>query len=333
MKTKRLSRITVKDADKGEVEAVFSTLDVIDADGDVTLKGAFEDGAAVVVSAYGHKSWDGALPVGKGTIRETDTEAILDAQFFMDTEGGRETFTVVKELGELQEWSYSLHDVESERGQKDGQTVNFLKKVRVKEASPVLMGAGVATRTLAAKGAKAWAEMDGSFEATQEDLRTAIEGDLVPDDLGDDEYAYVSIQGTFTDRVVATLRRSGEDAVTYQYSWSRSEAGEIALADRAEVDLTVAVTEKDARFADHTARVLCGVKAYTDRAAALAALRTKEGRGISEANRERLKGFASALREAADGLDELTPVSHEEPELSDEVGREFARFVALTHGG
>ena len=36
----------------------------------MTLKGAFTTGQAVVVSAYGHGSWEGKLPVGKGVIRE-----------------------------------------------------------------------------------------------------------------------------------------------------------------------------------------------------------------------------------------------------------------------
>ena len=71
MSTKSLGRFEVKDADKGQVAAVFSTFDVVDLDGDVTKSGAFEDGAEVVISAYGHQSWQGMLPVGKGTIRQT----------------------------------------------------------------------------------------------------------------------------------------------------------------------------------------------------------------------------------------------------------------------
>jgi hypothetical protein len=150
---KALLGVEIKSVAKGEVTAVFSTLDVIDSDGDVTIKGAFENGAPVRISAYGHTSWDGVLPVGIGTIREQGKEAILDGRFFMDTSGGRDTFTTVKELGEagLQEWSYGYDPVQYDFGEFDGRQVRFLRKVKVHEVSPVLLGAGVGTRLVSAK--------------------------------------------------------------------------------------------------------------------------------------------------------------------------------------
>lgn len=156
MNAKNLSRVQVKDADKGEITAVFATLGVIDSDGDVTVKGAFPNDVPVVISAYGHTSWQGAKPVGKGTIREIGDEAILEGQFFLDTVEGRDTFTVVKELGELglQEWSYGYDPVKFSFGEHEGQPVRFLEELAVHEVSPVLKGAGVGTRVLSAKGAK-----------------------------------------------------------------------------------------------------------------------------------------------------------------------------------
>lgn len=165
--------VRVKDADKGLVEAVFSTFNVLDSDGDITLPGAIKDGAEVVISAYGHQSHWGSLPVGKGRIRTTDTEAILEGQFFLDTTGGRETFAVVKELGPLGEWSYSLHDVTSKSGEIDGRRVNYLESIGlIKEVSPVLMGAGVNTRTLAAKG---FDTLRAEIDATVAAVKSAIE--------------------------------------------------------------------------------------------------------------------------------------------------------------
>ena len=153
MSTKSLHRVEVKDADRGEVTAVFATLGVKDSDGDVTLPGAFEDGSEVVISAYGHTSWQGLLPVGKGTIREVGNEAILSSQFFMDTQAGKDTFTVVKNLGAQGEWSYGYDPVKYSFGEHDGEQVRFLESLKVFEVSPVLLGAGVGTRTLAAKAA------------------------------------------------------------------------------------------------------------------------------------------------------------------------------------
>lgn len=158
--TKSLSRVEVKDADKGEIVAVFATLGVIDSDNDVTVKGAFSNDAPVVISAYGHTSWQGVKPVGKGVIREIGNEAVLEGQFFLDTVEGRDTFTVVKELGGLglQEWSYGYDPVKFSYGEHEGQKVRFLEELKVHEVSPVLVGAGVGTRLLTAKSGLKFSE-------------------------------------------------------------------------------------------------------------------------------------------------------------------------------
>ncbi len=155
MDTKRLVHVEVKDADRGEVTAVISTFNEIDSDGDVTLAGAFEDGATMPISAYGHASWAGALPVGVAKLRQTDQEGIADGQFFMDTPEGKSTFTVVKRLAEmgLGQWSYGYDPVKHSFGEMAGRRVRYLEKIAVHEVSPVLQGAGVNTRTLSAKGA------------------------------------------------------------------------------------------------------------------------------------------------------------------------------------
>lgn len=147
-------RLEVKDADRGQVRAVVSTYNVIDKDGDVTLPGAFEEGATVPISAYGHKSWEGALPVGLATLKSGARAAVAEGQFFMDTTHGRDTFTTVKELAAqgLGEWSYGYDPVKYSFGEHEGQQVRFLEQVKVHEVSPVLLGAGVDTRTLSAKG-------------------------------------------------------------------------------------------------------------------------------------------------------------------------------------
>lgn len=150
MFTKALSGLKITDASEGRVQAVFATFDVKDHDGDVTLKGAFGN-QQVRISAYNHKSWSGALPVGKGTISETGDGAVLDGQFFVNTTHGADTFETVKQMGDLQEWSYGYDVDDSERGTKDGAPVRFLKALTVHEVSPVLLGAGLGTRTLAAK--------------------------------------------------------------------------------------------------------------------------------------------------------------------------------------
>lgn len=171
------------DSAKGEVTAVFARFNVKDHDGDVTLPGAFRDGAGVRVSAYNHASWAHALPVGKGTISTTDEVAVADMKFFMNTQQGRETFEVVKELGALGEWSYGYDVIESSRGNLGGEDVQFLKTLDVHEVSPVLLGAGIGTGTLSVKSVK---DMDADALVKQ---ATAVVARLVeleidpPDEL------------------------------------------------------------------------------------------------------------------------------------------------------
>ena len=99
MHLKTFTGLTVKSADLGQVSAVFSTFNVVDHDGDITLPGAIKDGTEVVISAYGHSSHWEKLPVGKGVIRTTDAEVILEGEFFMDTTHGRDTRSEERRVG------------------------------------------------------------------------------------------------------------------------------------------------------------------------------------------------------------------------------------------
>jgi len=151
----------------GEFEAVFATLGVVDHDGDVTVKGAFTEGQDVPVASYGHEHR--LLPVGLGTVHERDGKAILNGQFFLDTEAGREHYLTLKHLGGLQQWSYAFDVEEQESGPFDGKQVRFLKKLKVHEVSPVLVGAGVDTQTTDIKSvqkAVTRSEVDGDHPAS-----------------------------------------------------------------------------------------------------------------------------------------------------------------------
>lgn len=179
--------VTFKESgDAGGFRAVFSTLNVIDKDGDVTLPGAFKDGEAVRISFWGHRWQD--LPVGKGVIGSDQQEAWVDGQFFLDTEAGRETYQTVKNLGELQEWSYGYDVLDESYGDFDNQKVRFLRGLKVIEVSPVMLGAGVNTRTQAIKaGARHTAK---EFEHIQAIHDLAVELGAkcaTADDSGDGE--------------------------------------------------------------------------------------------------------------------------------------------------
>jgi hypothetical protein len=152
MNRKSFAQAEIKAADKGQVVAKIATLNVIDKDGDVILPGALQR-TDVVISAYGHESWSGSLPVGKGVFYEEGDALMFEGEFFMDTTHGRDTFITVKNLGALGEWSYSLQNVTSEPVQVDGVRANGIKGFGATEVSPVLVGASVGSETLSTKSA------------------------------------------------------------------------------------------------------------------------------------------------------------------------------------
>jgi hypothetical protein len=151
--------VEIKSEERGEVTAIFATFNVVDKDGDVTLPGAFTEGARTDVSSYGHQIHFGGVPVGEGVIRSNRKEARIEATFYMDTIEGANTFRLIKARGSRQEWSYGYDVLNApETMLIDGVKANVLRKLEVLEVSPVWRGAGVGTRTVAAKAAQDAAE-------------------------------------------------------------------------------------------------------------------------------------------------------------------------------
>lgn len=149
---RKLATLELKaDGPEGSFRATFSTLNVVDLDGDVTLPGAFQDGKEVLISQYGHQ-W-GSLPAGKGVIHADDNAAWVDGQFFLDTTHGKDTYTTVKNLATVQEFSYGFQVMKASYGEQDGKQVRFLEAVDVFEVSPVMRGAGMNTGLQSIKGA------------------------------------------------------------------------------------------------------------------------------------------------------------------------------------
>ena len=167
MKTFRKSLpFELKASSTGEFRAVFATLNVIDHDGDVTVPGAFKDGAEVIVGSFGHKTAD--LPVGKGIIHANDREAAVEGQFFLDTQPGKDTYQTVKNLGGLGEWSYVFSVLKQSFGEKDGRPVRYLEDMKVFSVDPVLAGAGIDTRTTDIKGLSFLEHVEDVDEAVRE---------------------------------------------------------------------------------------------------------------------------------------------------------------------
>jgi hypothetical protein len=244
--------VKIGDENKGEVKAVFSTLNVVDKDKDVTLPGAFGE-QNVRISAYNHQSWQGELPVGKGTINEHGDEAILNGRFFMDVPKARDTFLTIKNLGGLMEWSYGYDILERSQGKfpegdEKGEDVQFLKKLKVHEVSPVILGAGENTRTIGAKGSKAAlsaSQVTAALAATRR-IMAALNADTPPQaqaifDLID------TLQNAVGDSQTSDLDFEGGIKLSEHLVWVTSEV--VTVSDRV-IDLIKLRQEKGENISD-----------------------------------------------------------------------------------
>lgn len=183
--TKAILAMEVKSEAEGEIEAVFARFETKDLEGDWTLPGAFEDGAKVRISAHEHASWakrGGLLPVGRGVIKTTDSDARLVGRFFLNTAHGRDTFETIKALDELQEWSYG-YDV-LERGEltsplKSLGVKQVFKRLYVHEVSPAFRAVGVGTGTVSLKAYTTGIEELEAREAERAKYREAAEHEFI----------------------------------------------------------------------------------------------------------------------------------------------------------
>jgi hypothetical protein len=154
---KSFGTFEIKDANTGSVEAIIATLLVVDKDEDVITESAIPDGAKVSMSAYGHDAVFGTAPVGKGKLVTEGNMVAFKGRLFLGTQRGRDTFETLKEMGSDQEWSFGFRilgaEVPDDAWKKRGAR-RMLTKLDCFEVSPVIVGAGVGTRTVGVKGAK-----------------------------------------------------------------------------------------------------------------------------------------------------------------------------------
>jgi hypothetical protein len=146
--------IDVKQFDgEGTGVARIATLNVIDDDDDLTLPGAFtwEDQWAKVQPAHDSRHF----MLGKAHLVERDNEAHGEFKLNLETQAGKDWYSTLKfdmENGKpLQEWSYGYYPVEFAFEERDGRRVRILKKLKVHEISPVMLGAGENTGTVDVK--------------------------------------------------------------------------------------------------------------------------------------------------------------------------------------
>ena len=167
--TKAITGFEIKSADRGEVTAVVSTLNVVDREGDVILSGAVADGSVVKISAYDHDVILKELPpVGLGRLSIRGDQVIMEGTYFLKTARGLDAFETVKGLGPHSDWSIGFEKAVKTAPLTDSWRAKGARRViasmRILETSPVTTGANPLTGTLAAKAAQAAVEAVDSAE-------------------------------------------------------------------------------------------------------------------------------------------------------------------------
>jgi hypothetical protein len=177
--------VALKQLDEaGRGLARIATLSAVDHDGDTYAPGAFAaaDGAEQFVVVRDSHSRQG-VSLGKARLYEEGDEALAAFALNLDTEAGREWHAALKfDLdaersggAPLQEWSYGFRILDAVQETRDGERVRVLKKLKVHEISPVVVGAGIGTATLALKSGLPFGQQIEAAIAALDDIAERAE--------------------------------------------------------------------------------------------------------------------------------------------------------------
>ena len=352
----------LKELNEGRGRAVFATLNVIDKDGDVTLPGAFGEQRAKLVGAH---QWH--LPnIGVATIREEGDLAIADFEFYLGMESAKEWYEALRrnyENGVPQEWSYGFDVLEEETGDYQGKRVRYLKRLKVHEVSPVMVGAGEGTMTLAVKDLKravaphSTATSDAAWDGPANERRVRSGEDLAyyrriyawqdPDADPATKSAWRFIHheinadgdpGAANIRACTTaigILNGGRGIDISVQPWARDReaiwrhlARHLRDADQEPPELR-SLGDGRVKLADAFASIeasLSEAREIVERCRALATLRRKEGRVLSRANRERLSRLRELLSEVEHDIAALLESAEPQAE-KDRVAKLYLAYL------
>jgi len=302
--------IELKD-DSGQVEAVFSLFNSLDSDGDVVVPGAVKSGFKnnQVPMVWSHK-WD--MPIGKGTISQDDDKAVFKGEFFMDTESGKEAYNLVKNMGDMQQWSfgYKVNDSEfSKTKDSDGDDTNarLLKDLTVYEVSPVLVGANQDTYTLAIKSNTELLKEITEVKSEQEEVveSSSCNCNCGSKSYGDDEDEMKSCKYNEGGPCAKDGKKSdskGKGNCKYGNGGNCMKEYE----DEKKSDEDLEVSQEDSKsFSEEVKDVLAALDDLVARAKAISMLRGEDGRKLGVKATEALRAVADDLNDAWTEIDEF----------------------------
>ena len=303
----------------GKVSAVFSVFNSLDSDGDVVLPGSIKSGfkSGDVPMVWAHK-WD--MPIGKGRIKEDDGKATFDGEFFMDTDSGQEAYKIVKNMGDMQQWSfgYRVNDAETapfkSADSENEQDARYLKDLTVFEVSPVLVGANQETYTMAIKSNKELVEDlvedekksvlgTGSFQKEEPEAEVPSEE---PSEEPTEEVVEEEEKSITVDMLI-------ENPALYlkELQKVRNSIKEATIETQESEEIEV--SEKSQTFSEQVKDVLAALDDLMVRATAIAMLRAKDGRTLGTKATEALRAVQEDLSDAWVELDQFIENVGSEP--------------------
>lgn len=293
----------LKEEAEGKVSAVFSVFNSLDSDGDVVLPGSIKSGfkSGDVPMVWAHK-WD--MPIGKGRIKEDDGKATFDGEFFMDTDSGQEAYKIVKNMGDMQQWSFGYRVNDAERApfksadSEDEQDARYLKDLTVFEVSPVLVGANQETYTMAIKSNKELVE-----DLVEEEKKSVLgsssfqkeepEAEVPSEEPSEEEEKSITVDELIENPALYLKELQAVRDSIKEASIETQESEEIE------------VSEKSQTFSEQVKDVLAALNDLMVRATAIAMLRAKDGRTLGTKATEALRAVQEDLSDAWVELDQF----------------------------
>ena len=304
--------LELKSETEGKVSAVFSVFNSLDSDGDIVLPGSIKSGfkSGSVPMVWAHK-WD--MPIGKGSIKSDGEKATFEGEFFMDTDSGKEAYKIVKNMADMQQWSFGYRVNDAERGKigegEEEKDARFLKDLTVFEVSPVLVGANQDTYTMAIKSnEELLKEIVGEEKGV---MTTESMNQPDPEEEPKDE-----------EEKSITVEELLESPAMY--------LKELYKLKEAIIETQEEVSENAPKaFSEQVKDVLAALNDLMVRATAIAMLRAKDGRKLGEKATEALRAVQEDLQDAwveldqfIDNVGENTVVTEESVDVEEELPAE-----------
>tara|TARA_R100000664_G_scaffold876_1_gene2494 strand:- start:1505 stop:2563 length:1059 start_codon:yes stop_codon:yes gene_type:complete len=317
-----------EDGDTRYLEAVFSLFDKVDSDNDITVSGALKSGyeGNKVPLVWNH---DWSKVIGRGVI-ESDNEKAVFKGYFLNTESGKEAYETVKQMRDMQQFSYGFQVLDSETStatdsKGDEIPVRVLKDVKVWEVSPVLVGSQQNSFVQALKSGLDQFEKEEDIEDEEEEKRalgddiytTREEAEARAEELGcsgahehqkDGETVYMPCASMDDYTTLTGQRHRSEDDTTLVY------AGKISSETDTEISTS---TQQGKRLEEQALSSLEEIKAFTERIEDLALLRNSEKKTMSSKSTELLSKYLQGLNAIYNRLDDVLE-THGYDEVSDD---------------